>query len=265
MKLSLWLLPDAPTSDILRHHIQRLADTASSLSSSSSLPTHSGPFVPHITVLGGIHVENEQECERLQNRLKQFLGVKDGDGPMDGWTGGIIECELENPMTPTVMLVEDNGGTADSDESFSSENGRKRNLPLTWNQCVTLSVRPSEKFLALHDACVYATEPFRSCASGPCIETEVTSSDRPLVSLFPPPLQRPHISLYYSEDELPFDIIGDKETGMQSLPLDSPTVPSKFEAHTVELWCTDPSSVEGVKEWKSLWSYDLRLDKKELH
>lgn len=60
---------------------------------------------------------------------------------------------------------------------------------------------------------------------------------------FKPPLGEPHYSFFYGCSNPP--------------PPNEIEIPPDFNASQVALWCTDPSSVEGVRSWKELAIFDL--------
>jgi hypothetical protein len=67
--LSLWLIPPKPTYGAIRSQIEMLAKRE----------TSSGAFEPHITVLGRIHYDSDEELTDLTMRLREKLK---GHGPV---------------------------------------------------------------------------------------------------------------------------------------------------------------------------------------
>ena len=57
---------------------------------------------------------------------------------------------------------------------------------------------------------------------------------------YPPPLSKPHLSLYYGEFQVP--------------PMDAVEHPPDFVATTLSLWSCSPPSVQGVQEWREIGS-----------
>jgi hypothetical protein len=61
---------------------------------------------------------------------------------------------------------------------------------------------------------------------------------------FPSPALRPHLSLFYGVDNVP------DKTEVQLV--------APFHAYRIALWRTDPPTLEGVKHWKEISSFDIR-------
>lgn len=100
----------------------------------------------------------------------------------------------------------------------------------TWNQACVMVLKESEEFAQLVHLC-------RELAFGkPSIE-----------NIYPPPLRKPHLSLYYGMEGAP-----SKEDIAQGLG-GSYT----FGASQVAVWKTDPGSAEGVAQWTELAVIDL--------
>jgi 2'-5' RNA ligase len=99
--------------------------------------------------------------------------------------------------------------------SMQSEHGG-----YVWNQAFALVVKENESFdrLADHVRSILGKE-----ALG-----------------YPPPLSKPHLSLYYGEFQVP--------------PIDAVEHPPGFVATTLALWSCSPSSVQGVQEWREIGS-----------
>merc|ERR1712176_1624022 len=62
---------------------------------------------------------------------------------------------------------------------------------------------------------------------------------------FPPPVNRPHMSLFYGTENIPDPAIVD------------PSLPTSFEGTRAALWITTPSTLEGVPKWKQIDVIDL--------
>lgn len=170
MFLSLWLLP--PEKDVsIQNQINRLSKS------------HSGPSFPaHITIIGGIPCQDEDEAYRVANILEQ------------GLTGfGEIPCHFSS--TP---------------KSFEN----------TWNQALLVT---------LDDISV----PF----------ADLCETSRHLLNLtpeclYPPPVNLPHLSLFYGIENIP------------ALTEVDPIVP--FLANKVALYITTPSTLKGVENWREI-------------
>lgn len=73
---------------------------------------------------------------------------------------------------------------------------------------------------------------------------------------YPPPLHKPHMSLYYGDEGIPtleeiqHGLFGDSSSSSASRQY-------SFEASQVAVWKTDPGSTEGVAEWEELAIIDL--------
>jgi len=94
-----------------------------------------------------------------------------------------------------------------------------------WNQALFLPIDPTDKLLHL-------------CRKS----REILELDA-VTSLFPPPVNRPHISLYY---------------GLENIPgRDEVTSVPSFESNRLTLWKTDPATVEGVRCWEKLAVIDI--------
>ena len=93
-----------------------------------------------------------------------------------------------------------------------------------WHQAAVLGVKESHELVRLVRICKDAIEQY--------------SGDP--VSVFPPPIEKPHLSLFYGTANVPTA----NEIGQ--------AVPDCWTASRVELWSTNPSSVEGVRQWKMI-------------
>jgi hypothetical protein len=100
-----------------------------------------------------------------------------------------------------------------------------------WNQALYLPVQASAEFVEL------------------CRATRQIvglSKDSAEEFAFPPPAKQPHLSLFYGNQGVPNDHKQSVDGAQCS-----------FVAEQVALWITDPSSVEGVAQWKELAVIDL--------
>lgn len=137
---------------------------------------------------------------------------------------GGVRCKSEEEASQLANVLEEglrNFGSIPcllSTEAFGA--------PDSWNQALYYKVAANQEFMNL------------------CI------ASRELMGLdsshwtFPPPAVCPHISLFYGINNVP-----DKSEARSLEP---------FLAERVALWKTDPSSPEGVNEWKEIKSFTIR-------
>lgn len=175
-KCSLWLLPPKGNSEIINKQIVKFAEN------------NNGPvFDPHVTVVGGIKCNSDQEmvdaATKLQEGLKGF---------------GLVDCKFNSPFT----------------------------TPDAWNQALCVEMKVSDSFLTL----VHST-------------LKILGRD-PEQFKFPKPIGTPHLSLFYGTSNIP--------RTEEVKPIDA------FQSHQLALWRTQPSTVDGVAEWKEVAKIDLR-------
>lgn len=102
-----------------------------------------------------------------------------------------------------------------------------------WNQACVLVMEESPQFAKLVGLC-----------------REIALEDTSTKNWYPPPLCKPHLSLYYGDEGAP-----SKEEVVKEIGAEGPTY--SFEAGKVAIWKTDNASVEGVAEWEELAVIDL--------
>jgi hypothetical protein len=215
--VSLWLMPPPPERTRLRQQIRRLAITASLASGSPPVL-----FEPHVTVVGGIPFRTGGD--EIAAMLKKL-------SPLEGF--GPVRCDFEpkpafgtddaglpvwNQAAVLVLKSDDENNNNNSNSNSETENGAVgRNFGQLCKEVRSLLGIPS-----------------------PAADGE---EGTPVP--FPPPLRRPHMSLYYGVDDVPrADEIGG--------------FAESFEAHHLELWRTWPSGgADDVKDWEWLGTIDL--------
>ena len=119
-----------------------------------------------------------------------------------------------------------------------------------WNQACVLVMEESLAFTELVELC----REIMAIALADNLSADDLPRDH-----FPPPLHKPHMSLYYgtegvpSPDEIRQNLYGDDNpsSSSQSAPHYS------FQASQVAVWKTDPASTEGVAQWEELAVIDL--------
>ena len=82
---------------------------------------------------------------------------------------------------------------------------------------------------------------------------------------YPPPLRKPHMSLYYGTPEgcpsletVEQNLYYSDNNNMASLLSPAAAIPHySFQASRVAVWKTDPASTEGVSQWEELAVVDL--------
>lgn len=189
MKCSLWLYPPASVGGDLKSLITELSVQGDGIN-----PT---PFDPHVTVVGGIDCQDEEDSSKLCNFLEGKLKGKFGRG---------VDCRFH----PNLVSVEG------------------KDTPLQWNQALVAVLHQTPSFMALVDASRQAL------GKPPPIQRKFS---------FAPPLQEPHLSLYYGTHEAP------NPDCVEAL--------KPFVATELGLWMTEPSGLEGVHEWKELGRISL--------
>jgi hypothetical protein len=89
----------------------------------------------------------------------------------------------------------------------------------TWSQALVFQMNQNSRFLEL----------CKTARSVLGMETH---------PIFPPPINEPHLSIWYGTGNVP------EECDIESIP--------DFEATALALWLTDPSTLEGVPQWKEV-------------
>jgi hypothetical protein len=169
MTLSLWLYPPHDARLDIQDQIDMLAEDR-------------GPsFAPHVTLVGGLPCQSEEEALQLGRALQ------------DGLRGfGEVPCHFSS--------------TPKTSEGF-------------WNQALYLTVNETDPFMKLCEAC-----------------RVIIGLELPCT--FASPARKPHLSLFY---------------GVTDIPNASEVEPVKpFQASTIAIWSTGPSTLAGVQSWKEL-------------
>ena len=105
-----------------------------------------------------------------------------------------------------------------------------------WNQACVMVLEESNEFSQL----------VRNCR-----EVAMDDPGTPQ-TWYPPPLKKPHMSLYYGESDAPTP---EEET--EGLGISSGSSAFWFEADRIAIWRTQPASTEGVAQWEELAVIDL--------
>jgi len=208
---------------------------------------YNGPtFIPHVTIVGGIEVDSEEEALRVSKKLQEGLAVSNNNNSdtdattTTDTTTGSIECHFK------ARLVSE---------------------PSCWNQALIVEMEPSNSFVQLCQRSrqlLGMEQQNQQPQKGE--QEEICSS---CVS-FPPPARVPHMSLYYGvppniPDPATIDvsrIFGNSESDSHGDGEGGPTTTSShrsfhFQSHRVMLVNTDPSTVDGVTEWRTIADIDL--------
>lgn len=184
--ISLWLMPSSPN----REHLASVIDEFSQHKAASA------PFQPHVTVVGSIPVESEEQ--------------------------------LTKTLLPDLMEV-----IQKSCNSMTCQFAVDPVYKNKWNQACVLVMEESPQFTKLVGLC-----------------REIALKDTSTKNWYPPPLCKPHLSLYYGDEGAP-----SKEDVVKGIGVEGPIY--SFEAGRVAIWKTDKASVEGVAEWEELAVIDL--------
>jgi hypothetical protein len=137
---------------------------------------------------------------------------------------GNITCD-EQDLPVLLQRLEE--GLRDFGSIFCQLHDRPYFAPV-WSQAAVLVVQESHELCRLVQLCQDIVEPLSSES----------------ISVFPPPIGLPHLSLFYGTTNVP------TEQEIQA-------VPNCFTASSVELWSTIPMSVKGVVDWKMMHSVRL--------
>jgi Cyclic phosphodiesterase-like protein len=165
----------------------------------------SGPFPPHVTLVGGI------ECPSMEFFRDVFL-----------------------PRLQTCIA-------AAAIRGIHCQFKQEPVLNDAWNQACVLVMEASNEFTHLVELCRTVVSEVLSSSVEP--RDEMNHG-------YPPPLRKPHLSLYYGSlefapapDEVNQRLLG---PGFFS-----------FQGDQVAIWQTEPSSAEGVALWRYIASIDL--------
>jgi len=227
MKLSLWLIPPGGKASDSTTNVNVGSSTANNSNNAYERTirvidelsaTFGGPrFVPHITIMGGIHVDSEEEANALSKRLREGLEHF-----------GKVRCNFGDVLRE----------------------------PLCWNQALIVEMIPSESFLKLCRLTRRILSNTEQEETGdPDLVAFPPPSEVPHMSLFygDSPLSDPHDSATNHRDYLS-QIFGTNDDGDGDGDGDDK---KSFQSHRVMLWKTEPSSASGVAEWQPLADISL--------
>jgi len=134
--------------------------------------------------------------------------------------------------------------------------------PSCWNQALIVEMEPSNSFVKL---CQRSRQLLGMEQPQPQKGEQKEQRCSSCLS-FPPPARVPHMSLYYGvppniPDPATLDvsrIFGNSDSNGDSSPTTTSSHRSfHFQAHRVMLVHTDPSTVDGVTEWRTMADIDL--------
>ena len=216
MKYSLWIVPPQPHFNEIYSKIEHLAQV-----------NDSPPFIPHITLKGGIELELSGEedhdvsvaalLEDLKNEFRSF-GVNDNAG-----CGG-IPCKF----------VRSKGFVS----GYDDEKGE-----LVWSQACVGIIERNEKLLEALDRA-------ETCLSNSKYVIANKNVD------FKPPLGEPHLSFVYKSSAVQLmDMIDEKDTKNYNSNVNNLDLPQDFIANKIVMAKTHPSTIEGVSSWKIVGSF----------
>lgn len=112
--------------------------------------------------------------------------------------------------------------------------------PTQWNQALIVEVEQSASFLSL-------CRTSRSILGMPVDDCY----------LFPPPANVPHMSLYYGVPPNVPRLDGDANDDKEGLVVNAAIPHGSFQATTLMLWITNPSTLDGVPDWKPVATIKL--------
>ena len=179
LKHSLWLVPPDPLSIQISKQIKELA-----------VMNNSPSFSPHITLVGGIEIDENGDIDKIMEELKSGL--------LNSSTGGGIPC------------------TFNRSKGFVTSYSKKDNNIVVWSQASVGIIERNETLL----------EAFHTAKRILYDSKQVANSWHPL-SDFSPPLSQPHMSFAYKSstvemskdlEQLPEDFIAHKLVLMKTDP-----------------------------------------------
>ena len=242
--LSLWLIPpggegtdddENRVDDQHKHNVYKAStDMVNELAEQYNGPT----FIPHVTIVGGIEVDSEEDAIRLSKKLKEGLSSHNNNSDDDT----TITTTTTNTST-TIRSIEC---------KFKSIGGIEGPCAC-WNQALILEMERSESYLKLCQVCrqllgMEQQQPHQGLGG---VVGEVG----------------PHMSLYYGvpqniSDPSTIDLSrifckNDDDGDDGDDDGSGPTHHCSFQSHRVMLMKTDPSSVEGVPDWKTIVDINL--------
>jgi Cyclic phosphodiesterase-like protein len=212
-KFSIWLLPSSqdPARSTLMNMIQEF----------SQRETASVPFPPHVTLVGGIQCPS---LEFFQNvfvpKLQERIAAAGGNGADAADAAG----------------NDDGGGT--SRKSIDCQFQTQPEYKNVWNQATVLVMEESDEFTHVVDLC-------RKVVSEVLPSSVNRQDEKKFLHGYPPPLRKPHMSLYYGSLEF---APSPKEI-MQRL---GGPGNFSFQGNQIAIWKTEPSNTQGVASWKEL-------------
>lgn len=136
---------------------------------------------------------------------------------------GGIRCDSDQEMLDAVQTLQEGlKGFGNVECRFNSP----FTTPDAWNQALCVEMEESDSFLTL----------VRS--------TSKILDRNPEQFTFPKPIGKPHLSLFYGTSNIP--------PTEEIEPIDA------FQSHELALWRTQPSTLDGVAQWKEVARIDLR-------
>eukprot|EP00980_Cylindrotheca_fusiformis_P008732 scaffold1868_cov193-Cylindrotheca_fusiformis.AAC.17 len=169
---------------------------------------------------------SDKAKREIQREINYY--AEEGNGPAfrpHVTVVGGIPCGSEDHIKDVIERLQQ--GLAGFGEIPTSFHENASNFPDTWNQALVVEMQLTPRFVKL-------------CRKSRQILGMEAETEK---AMFPPPVEAPHLSLYYGTSNIPD-------------AMDVPPIPD-FEATTLSLWITDPPTLEGVPKWKQLGTIDL--------
>jgi len=258
--LSLWLIPpggeEAGTNDDdengtnnqhnykQQKHKHNVYQSAQQLVNELAEQYNGPTFIPHVTIVGGIEVDTEEDALRLATKLQEGFSQKATTTNFES-----IDCHFK------ARLVSE---------------------PSCWNQALIVEMDPSNSFVKLCQrsrqllGMEQPNQQQYQHQQQPNQQQQEGKEEQRCASClsFPPPARVPHMSLYYGvpptiPDPATIDVsrIFGNSDGDDSNGDGGPTTSSHrsfhFQSHRVMLVNTDPSTVDGVTDWRTIADIDL--------
>ena len=228
-RISLWLLPPDPLrktlsfiqSDIISKHGNNPATKDLRITTPHLLPT----FEPHVTLIGGVPISDCCSPEEVAASIEPRTDVDGIDDDAAQLVLGRLQRAFRSHGGVDCNFVKERGVFAARD----AETGIVR-----WNQSCTAIVERSASFMRameIADEALFLTS--RATSSH-----DNRQQLQPIERHFKPPLCEPHYSFVYGNDP-------------ELIP-DSLECPLLFTSTEMTVLWTYPSSLEGVKHWKTI-------------
>jgi hypothetical protein len=251
MKLSLWLIPpggggeeetdddDNENENNNHNHNHNVYKSTKDIINELAKEYNGPKFIPHITIVGGIEVDTEEDAIILSKKL--IYGLENSNSNSKSNSNSIFKNGIE--CTFNSILVEE---------------------PSCWNQAMIIEMKISKSFTKLCKLC------------RTILNMEQQHGDGSDCITFPPPAKVPHMSLYYGlSPNVPSSSIIDLSRIFGTTNTTNTTNNNNnnnnnnekqqqkqnnkqsFQSYRVMLWKTDPASVEGVPEWTPIADINL--------